>query len=101
MKYRFTPLHLPAIYFFCDGLFIVYQDSQRENTNGLGLGGLSPFISIGLALFILLVDLTIQFAVFKTAKHDHRKMIYWIEFAILILMFLWVWKTFYPDIQRH
>lgn len=58
MKYRFTPLHLPALYFFGDGIYTFYKDSKIDHE--LELGGLEPYLLIGLALIILVVDLIIR-----------------------------------------
>lgn len=97
MKYRFTPLHLPSLYFLLDGIYAMYRDYQSGNND---LGALIPFIFIGIAFLILIIDLAIQAVVRRVVKTDPLKMIYVIEITLIVLALLWVWKTFYPTIIR-
>ena len=99
MKYRLTPLQLPAIYFFGRGLLIFYEHSKLDNYDKLELGAIEPFLLFGLTLGILIVDLTIQFAVGLTVKTRPKRIIYITEFVIIVFGLLWVWKTFYPTIH--
>jgi hypothetical protein len=98
MKYRFTPFHLPALYFLGDGFYTLYKHSQLENYNSLELGGIVPFMSIGFALIILAIDFSIQLIVSLIAKENSKKVIYIIECTILVIALLWYWLTFYPTV---
>jgi len=100
MKYRFTPFHLPTIYFLGEGFYVFYKHSKLENYNSLELGAIEPFLLIGLGLAFLIGDFIIQLIIGLTSKTNPRKIIYIIECVILTIMLFWYWQTFYPTIQR-
>lgn len=98
MRYRITPLHAGALYFFGDGLITFFKHSKLSDHDydKLELAAIEPFLSIGIALFILIVDLIIQIATGIIVKGNPIKSIYLIEFAIIAFALVWIWKTFYP-----
>jgi hypothetical protein len=101
MKYRFTPFHLPIIYFLCKGFYILYSHSKLENSDSLELGGLAPYLFIGISLAILISDFIIQLAVGLTIKTNATKTIYIIESVIITIVLFWFWQTSYPTIIRQ
>lgn len=86
MSYRLTPLKILAIYTI---ILMVKEFIVSAGIKGdPGLGGLFPFIFMGLTVVILLVDLLVQ-ALFKK-----RKTVYSIEACLIAAVVIW----YYVDI---
>jgi hypothetical protein len=99
MKYRLTPLHVPTLYFFGEGIYQFYVLSKSKYDPELGV--FLPFLSIGIGLIILVIDLVIQIGAGLTVKNNPRRTIYVIEFVVIIIGLLWVLRTYFPTVHNQ
>ncbi len=80
MKYKWTPFQLLAFVALCVGIYELIIISRMKSDPGLG--GLAPYIYLGFAFGIFIVDILVQQILSKRS--------FYISEAILVLAFI-IW----------